>query len=61
MQEQNVDGTEDYFLSPQKCKDRSGDDVDYVSYIFSNKAYKTTSFFLTVSVKEFILNPSPPY
>jgi hypothetical protein len=60
MQTNNVDGTEDYILTPKKCKDRSGAEVDYVSYRFSNKV-TPISFLAGTAVKSFDLNPSPPY
>lgn len=61
MNENNVDGSENYVLTPKKCKDRSGDSVDYVSYRFSNKVSNKTSFLSATKVTEFDLNPSPPY
>jgi hypothetical protein len=61
MQDKNVNGSEDYVLTPKRCIDRTGKPVDYVSYRFSNKVYiPTTGYFLAV-VTEFDLNPSPPY
>lgn len=60
MQDRGVDGSEDYILSPQKCKDRNGHEVDYVSYYFSNRpALKRGR--KPKAVRAFDLNPSPPY
>ncbi|MCW3114028.1 MAG: hypothetical protein JWR18_2424 [Segetibacter sp.] len=61
MNAQSVDGTEDYILTPKKCKDKSGQLVDYVSYRFSNKVSTETSFMPGSALKSFDLNPSPPY
>lgn len=64
MEENNVDGSQDYVLTPKKCKDRSDDFVDYVSYRFSNKIEPSTGFLPAKSIgsfKSFNLNPSPPY
>ncbi|WP_018614674.1 hypothetical protein [Segetibacter koreensis] len=64
MQEHNVDGSEDYILTPRKCKNRAGNYVDYVSYRFSNKIEPSFGFIEAKSVtavKSFNLNPSPPY
>lgn len=64
MQEHGVDGSEDYILTPKKCKDPSGSYVDYVSYRFSNKIEPSIGFIEAKSVnkvKSFDLNPSPPY
>ena len=64
MQEHDVDGSEDYILTPMKCKDHSGQSVDYVSYRFNNKIDDSDDDGSTGSltaVKAFTLNPSPPY
>ena len=61
MELNNVDGSEDYILSPKKCKDRNGNELDYVSYFFSNKINTSISLLLNTTVKNFTLNPSPPY
>jgi hypothetical protein len=73
MKEHNVDGSEDYVLTPKKCKDpKNGKEIDYVSYRFSNKVFKNTAtasnsegiFFQAAyigNLVEFELNPSPPY
>ena len=58
----NVDGSEDYVLTPKKCKDKSGNNVDYVSYRFDNKIEESnTSQLGYFGVRGFNLNPSPPY
>jgi hypothetical protein len=62
MKSNNVDGAENYVLTPKKCKDKSGNSVDYVSYRFSNKVDPTSVAFLEANaLKAFDLNPSPPY
>ena len=61
MQNYNVDGSEDYVLTPKKCKDKTGAEVDYVSYRFSNKIENTSNLIAPTLVKSFNLNPSPPY
>lgn len=61
MQNYNVDGSEDYVLTPKKCIDKSGAEVDYVSYRFSNKIENTSILIAPALVKSFNLNPSPPY
>lgn len=62
MDAHNVDGSENYILTPKKCKDRSGELVDYVSYRFSNRVYNTSESFLPdAALISFDLNPSPPY
>ncbi len=71
MKANNVDGSQDYVLTPKKTKDKNtGKEIDYVSYRFSNKVYKNTatafnteSIFIQASfeVLDFDLNPSPPY
>lgn len=61
MELNNVDGTEDYVLSPKKCKDKNGNEQDYVSYFFSNKINTSISLLRNTTVRNFTLNPSPPY
>jgi len=63
MQQYDVDGSEDYILTPRKCKDHSGQLVDYVSYRFNNKIDDSddSSTGSLTTVKVFTLNPSPPY
>jgi hypothetical protein len=62
MIEKNVDGSENYVLTPKKCKSKDGEMLDYVSYRFSNKVTKEETAFLSAKgVIEFDLNPSPPY
>lgn len=61
MNNQEVDGSEDYILTPKRCVDRDGQRVDYVSYRFSNKVSTETGFMSAYRVKSFDLNPSPPY
>ena len=61
MNENDVDGSEDYILSPKKCKDKDENTLDYVSYFFSNKAASTVELLSCTAVKVFTLNPSPPY
>lgn len=61
MQANNVDGSEDYILTPKKTKDKSGNLVDYVSYRFSNKIESAPTGFLSNAITAFDLNPSPPY
>lgn len=61
MKNHNVDGTEDYILTPKKCKDIDGVVQDYVSYRFSNKVENAISLLAPNVVKAFNLNPSPPY
>ncbi len=71
MKANNVDGLQDYILTPKKTKDKNtSKDVDYVSYRFSNKVYKepstaynTETLFIQAGfdLLEFDLNPSPPY
>ncbi len=62
MQQNHVDGSEDYILTPKKCRDKTGNLVDYVSYRFSNRQDNSTSgFFLAPMTIDFDLNPSPPY
>lgn len=64
MQKHNVDGSEDYILTPRKCMDASGNYADYVSYRVSNKIEESTGFIPASyrgGVKKFDLNPSPPY
>ncbi|GEO11412.1 hypothetical protein SAE01_39080 [Segetibacter aerophilus] len=61
MIERNVDGSENYVLTPKKCK-KDGEMLDYVSYRFSNRVAKEENAFLSAkAVIEFDLNPSPPY
>ena len=63
MQDHNVDGSEDYILTPRKCKDRDGNLLDYVSYRFSNKVKSSFGFIqakYVYGVRAFDLNPSPP-
>ena len=62
MKNHNVDGSENYVLTPKRYKNKSGESMDYVSYRFSNKVSKLETAFLSVTkVIEFDLNPSPPY
>ena len=61
MKENDVDGSEDYILSPKKCKDKDEKTLDYVSYFFSNKALKNIDLLSAPVMKNFTLNPSPPY
>lgn len=60
----NVDGSEDYVLSPRKCVFEN-EITNFVSYRFSNRAEPASGDFadelLTATLKSFILNPSPPY
>jgi hypothetical protein len=62
MKKYYVDGSEDYILTPKKCKNKVGKLVDYVSYRFSNKITTTTSYLISApKLIDFDLNPSPPY
>lgn len=62
MNEQDVDGSEDYVLTPKKCTKRECEGSDYVSYRFNNKEDNTlTNLRFGRAVKAFDLNPSPPY
>ena len=61
MKENEVDGSEDYILSPKKCKDKDENPLDYVSYFFSNKASTVNELLSGTAVQSFTLNPSPPY
>lgn len=61
MREHFVDGTEDYILTPRKCKDKDDNTLDYVSYFFSNKASANITLISGTTLKNFTLNPSPPY
>ena len=61
MKENDVDGAEDYILSPKKCRDKDEKTLDYVSYFFSNKAVRNIELLSSPLVKSFTLNPSPPY
>lgn len=60
----NVDGSEDYVLTPRKCRDRSGRLVNAVSYRFNTRIDDDNSdgsIESLTAVKPFNLNPSPPY
>ena len=61
IRENEVDGSEDYILSPKKCKDKDENTLDYVSYFFSNKAATNIALLSGTILKSFTLNPSPPY
>jgi hypothetical protein len=69
---QNVDGSEDYILTPRKCKDKKdkSKSLDYVSYWFSNRfdevsddspALDRIGYLGGKVVIAFTFNPSPPY
>ena len=67
MNENNVDGSENYVLTPRRCLDSLGHYRDFVSYRFSNRPEPSVGFFgdkeitSVTAVKAFTLNPSPPY
>jgi hypothetical protein len=62
MMKQNVNGSENYILTPEKTIDPiTHRKINQVSYRFSNRVCTTCAVFLPDSVIEFDLNPSPPY
>jgi hypothetical protein len=62
MMKQNVNGSENYILTPEKTVDPiTHRKINQVSYRFSNKVCTTCAVFLPDSLIEFDLNPSPPY
>ena len=61
MKDNDVDGSEDYILSPKKCKDKNDNLLDYVSYFFSNRVATIVDLLSGTVVKNFTVNPSPPY